>query len=341
MEVKVGDIWEDAIGSQAKVKNIRYDGLGNKVVVYDSPNSGQRVESIDYFKKIYRSLSKDVSVQYNKGYTQGFKDGKYKNSEVKEQLNKEYVKGKTDGYSEGYQHGHEIAKESVAKLNEQQLLDSYNEGYTAATIHYNEMIEDSYEKGFLAAIEEMTEPFEDDSISFKDVFKITLTLGSVIKNTNNDLFEVKNLRGYGKGYYTVVLINRETREDFEVDFEGFEKEYSLLQVVDVSKQYVDGYHEGFKKKDFPLNVGYDSVLNKKNPNPHSHYFKSVKHLDYVDIYMVCKLFEVDDSSHCTQHSIKKLLMSGKRGAKNKLKDITEARDTLNRYLQILKESKEL
>ena len=49
---------------------------------------------------------------------------------------------------------------------------------------------------------------------------------------------------------------------------------------------------------------------------------------------MCKLFEVDDPSHCTQHSIKKLLMSGKRGAKDKMKDIIEARDTLNRYLQI-------
>lgn len=77
-----------------------------------------------------------------------------------------------------------------------------------------------------------------------------------------------------------------------------------------------------------------SELETKTERKHSHYFKDVRHLDYIDIYQVCKLFEVEDTSHCTHHSIKKLLMSGKRGAKDKLKDIIEARDTLNRYLQI-------
>ena len=50
---------------------------------------------------------------------------------------------------------------------------------------------------------------------------------------------------------------------------------------------------------------------------------------------MCKLFPVDDDSGAITHSIKKLLVAGGRGAgKNMIKDITEARDTLNRYLQI-------
>lgn len=91
----------------------------------------------------------------------------------------------------------------------------------------------------------------------------------------------------------------------------------------------------YKELEKVLNGKFD--LNNKSEyveRKHSHYFKDVRHLDYLDIYQVCKLFEVDDPSHCTQHSIKKLLMSGKRGAKDKMKDIIEARDTLNRYLQI-------
>ena len=87
-----------------------------------------------------------------------------------------------------------------------------------------------------------------------------------------------------------------------------------------------------KELDKILNDGFE--LGGGVGRKHSHYFKDVRHLDYLDIYQVCKLFEVDDPSHCTQHSIKKLLMSGKRGAKDKMKDIIEARDTLNRYLQI-------
>ena len=91
----------------------------------------------------------------------------------------------------------------------------------------------------------------------------------------------------------------------------------------------------YKELEKVLNGKFD--LNNKSEyveRKHSHYFKDVRHLDYIDVYQVCKLFEVDDPSHCTQHSIKKLLMSGKRGAKDKMKDIVEARDTLNRYLQI-------
>ena len=91
----------------------------------------------------------------------------------------------------------------------------------------------------------------------------------------------------------------------------------------------------YKELEKVLNGEFD--LNNKSEDverKHSHYFKDVRYLDYIDVYQVCKLFEVDDQSHCTQHSIKKLLMSGKRGAKDKMKDIIEARDTLNRYLQI-------
>lgn len=65
-----------------------------------------------------------------------------------------------------------------------------------------------------------------------------------------------------------------------------------------------------------------------------HYFKDVEVLKEIDIYQVCKLFNIQDSSGCLQHAIKKLLVSGNRGYKDNLQDIKEARDTLNRYLEI-------
>lgn len=104
-------------------------------------------------------------------------------------------------------------------------------------------------------------------------------------------------------------------------------EYEFGDVGDGEEEYCFS-----KELDKILNDAF--VLEGGVERKHSHYFKDVRHLDYLDIYQVCKLFEVDDPSHCTQHSIKKLLMSGKRGAKDKMKDIIEARDTLNRYLQI-------
>lgn len=70
-----------------------------------------------------------------------------------------------------------------------------------------------------------------------------------------------------------------------------------------------------------------------NAEKYPHYFKSVKHLDEVDVYAVMDLFDVQNQA--VGHAVKKLLVGGKRGAKNYLQDIIEARDTLNRAIQIL------
>ena len=65
------------------------------------------------------------------------------------------------------------------------------------------------------------------------------------------------------------------------------------------------------------------------------YYKDVAHLSEVDVYQVHQLFGINDPSGCVQHASKKLLLAGQRtGGKATLDDIREARDTLNRYLQI-------
>lgn len=67
------------------------------------------------------------------------------------------------------------------------------------------------------------------------------------------------------------------------------------------------------------------------------YHKDVSHIDTIDVYGVCQLFGVSDASGALQHAIKKLLLSGVRtGGKSSIKDIEEARDTLNRYLEFQK-----
>lgn len=70
---------------------------------------------------------------------------------------------------------------------------------------------------------------------------------------------------------------------------------------------------------------------------HNHYFKNVKHLDYIDVYRVLELFEVVDP--CIQHAIKKLLCAGMRGAKNQPQDVQEAIDSLIRYQDMRKEDR--
>jgi hypothetical protein len=63
---------------------------------------------------------------------------------------------------------------------------------------------------------------------------------------------------------------------------------------------------------------------------HSHYFKLVKHLEYVDIYRVLSLFGVTDP--VLQHAAKKILVAGGRGGgKDISRDVQEAIDALERW----------
>ena len=65
------------------------------------------------------------------------------------------------------------------------------------------------------------------------------------------------------------------------------------------------------------------------------YFKDVSGMSEVDVYAVHQLFNIQDPSGAIQHASKKLLLSGVRtGGKSKRVDIQEARDTLNRWLQL-------
>lgn len=59
----------------------------------------------------------------------------------------------------------------------------------------------------------------------------------------------------------------------------------------------------------------------------------------VDTYVINLMFPVEDSTGCILHARKKLLIPGVRsGGKSMLKDITEARDTLNRYIALMSDS---
>lgn len=78
-------------------------------------------------------------------------------------------------------------------------------------------------------------------------------------------------------------------------------------------------------------------LGQANLQKYPKYFRDVADLKEIDVYGVCQLFGVSDASGALHHAIKKLLLSGVRtGGKSARKDIEEARDTLNRYLEIHK-----
>lgn len=68
---------------------------------------------------------------------------------------------------------------------------------------------------------------------------------------------------------------------------------------------------------------------------HSHYKKDVSHLKMIDIYRIAQLYGVTD--HAEFHALKKILCAGERGVKTVEQDIREARDSLNRRLQMIEE----
>ena len=68
---------------------------------------------------------------------------------------------------------------------------------------------------------------------------------------------------------------------------------------------------------------------------HSHYFKDVSKLEKIDVYTILSLYEVTDP--CIQHTVKKLLCTGKRGHKDFLKDVQDSIDSLVRCIELNKE----
>lgn len=81
----------------------------------------------------------------------------------------------------------------------------------------------------------------------------------------------------------------------------------------------------------PAPAVHKPIVESKYP----HYFKDVRHLSYVDIYRLLDLFEITDQP--IAHAIKKLMVAGARGAKDRDQDISEAIDCLLRRQAMRKE----
>lgn len=67
---------------------------------------------------------------------------------------------------------------------------------------------------------------------------------------------------------------------------------------------------------------------------HNHYFRDVSHLDKIDIYRFCELFGVTGP---LEHALKKITCAGKRGAKDEIKDLNEAIDSIKRKIEMIEE----
>lgn len=98
----------------------------------------------------------------------------------------------------------------------------------------------------------------------------------------------------------------------------------------------DGDNYYFKLGEVDLYSVVNRVEEATEEKKHSHYYKDVSHLEFIDVYRVIDLFEV--SNPCIQHAIKKLLVSGGRGGgKDTTKDWQEAIDSVNRAIEMKEE----
>ena len=258
-------------------------------------NTISSLESAAYAKGLKDKGNINKSIE-NECFKKGFEKGKEFN---KDDQNLNYRMGYNDGWHD-CEASFELGNEFTDSIQEQ----AYDEGYDQA-------IDDLIEAGVIG----------EDEGDYSDEDYSEYEFGDV-KGDEEEYCFSKELERVLNGEFTS-----------NINFDGNKRDTSNLD------EYNRGYEDG---KSRGITIGYNKRVYEESKDggidgserKHSHYFKDVRHLDYVDVYQVCKLFEVDDPSHCIQHSIKKLLMSGKRGAKDKMKDIIEARDTLNRYLQI-------
>lgn len=87
----------------------------------------------------------------------------------------------------------------------------------------------------------------------------------------------------------------------------------------------------------PGDVGPDADLSDASlADLYPKYYKRIPtSWKVIDVYGVHSLFPIEDFSGAIHHSSKKLLVPGVRtGGKSMRKDIVEARDTLNRWLEL-------
>ena len=71
------------------------------------------------------------------------------------------------------------------------------------------------------------------------------------------------------------------------------------------------------------------------PKIHSKYHREIKTGVWVDVYDVLQAFNPENRNAADDHAIKKMLLPGKRGAKDGTQDRKEAIASLERSIQIL------
>lgn len=131
------------------------------------------------------------------------------------------------------------------------------------------------------------------------------------------------------------IINKEIKKTLQLI--ATNKVDGITAVLEEHLKNVLAYKLECIKEDGFIGIGVDDAASPAGESTlYDEYFRGVKHLNKIDIYRTLDLFGVTD--HALGHAIKKLVLAGVRtGGKPSFKDISEARDTLNRKLEMIQE----
>ena len=119
-------------------------------------------------------------------------------------------------------------------------------------------------------------------------------------------------------------------EEFWVDLTRIAWQEGEERMNNIAQNGNDGHYSETPKPD---------VIEHGDNNKYSRKIKTIvvdgiDHDIYVDVYDVLTAFKVINPA--TAHAVKKELMPGKRGAKGVIQDLAEARDSLNRAIELEK-----
>ena len=199
---------------------------------------------------------------------------------------------------------------------------------------FEKIIDEAFEEGYAQAYSEIQAKTERERALQEKAFD------EGYDQAIDDLIEAGVI---GEEEYPDEGCSDECYSEYEFgDVEDDEEEYCFSKELDkiLNGEFTSNINfDGNKKEELDeYNGDYGEakvVGTDGSERKHSHYFKDVRHLDYIDVYELNKLFPIDDNTDCILHARKKLLVCGGRGgSKDMITDITDARDTLNRYLQI-------
>ena len=118
----------------------------------------------------------------------------------------------------------------------------------------------------------------------------------------------------------------------EFNYEYVESKFTLTE-----SSAVRAAHIGIWNRLEDMLNGSTDYIEEQLCKKYDVYFKDFSGCDEADVYQVHHNFNLVDPSGCKHHASKKILLSGVRtGGKDEYKDMEEARDSLNRWLEINK-----